>query len=303
LRANGNSATNYRRFALRLERYVLAALVLTAGCQPLPHPFADSAVMPGGPPLRPPDGVGVIVLPVQNAPAPAATAVAAALAASLRDQDVPASTEAQNRGSYRLVATTAAEPEGAGRIGVTLDWQLRNAADRIVGSGSARGAGTDAAWLSGNKPFADALAHTAAPAIVRLVMGDAPPAANVAATVKVGGIAGAPGDGSASLARAIVTALGRAGIDVAPAGAEAARYTLSCRIETAPAPAGKERVSVRWKLAGPNGRAIGQVAQENMLPAGTLDGPWGDIAYAVAGAAAPGISQLIERANTAASGG
>jgi len=270
----------------------------------VPHPFADSATLPGGPVLRPPDGVGVIVLPVQNAPAPAAAALAAALAASLRDADVPASTEAQNRGSYRLVAATSAEAAGAGRVAVKLDWQLRNAADRIVGRGSVRRDGADAAWQGGSDGLPVELAHDAAPAIAHLIAGDAPPAAaNVAAMLRLGGVTGAPGDGSTSLARAIAMALGRAGIDVASGGATAARFTLSCQVKTAPAQGGQQQVTVRWVLAAANGGMIGQVAQENTVPAGTLDGAWGDVAYAVAGAAAPGIAELVERAKIAAAGG
>lgn len=186
---------------------------------------------------------------------------------------------------------------------MTLDWQLRNAADRIVGRGTARSDGTDTAWEHGKDGLPAALAHDAAPAIARLVAGDAPPpAANVAATLKVARVSGAPGDGSASLARAIAAALGRAGVDVASGGGRA-RFTLSCQVETAPVPNGQQRVVVRWVLAAANGATIGQVAQQNTIPAGTLDGAWGDIAYAVAGAAAPGIAQLIERAKIAAVGG
>ncbi len=151
----------------------------------------------------------------------------------------PPARNAQNRGSYRLVAATAAAASGAGRVAVTLDWQLRNAADRIVGRGTARSDGTDTAWEHGKDGLPAALAHDAAPAIARLVAGDAPPpAANVAATLKVARVSGAPGDGSASLARAIAAALGRAGVDVASGGGRA-RFTLSCQVETAPVPNGQ----------------------------------------------------------------
>ena len=44
-----------------------------------------------------------------------------------------------------------------------------------------------------------------------------------------------------------------------------------------------------------DGSEIGTVAQENDVPAGLLDGPWGDVAYTVALAAQDGIMQLIAR--------
>ena len=44
------------------------------------------------------------------------------------------------------------------------------------------------------------------------------------------------------------------------------------------------------------------IDQQNAVPAGSLDGTWGDIAFAVAGAAAPGVAALIERAKSAGTG-
>jgi len=56
---------------------------------------------------------------------------------------------------------------------------------------------------------------------------------------------------------------------------------------------------VRWVVALAEGRELGQVNQQNAVPAGSLDGAWGELAYDVAGAAAPGIARLIEQARTA----
>ena len=44
-----------------------------------------------------------------------------------------------------------------------------------------------------------------------------------------------------------------------------------------------------------DGAEIGTVGQENDVPKGLLDGPWGDVAYSVAIAAADGLAQLIAR--------
>ena len=67
--------------------------------------------------------------------------------------------------------------------------------------------------------------------------------------------------------------------------------------------AGQQRVEVSWALQRRDGREIGQVSQENAVPAGSLDGAWGDVAYAVATAAAPGVVALIERAKAEAAAG
>ena len=283
-------------------RSLLLALLVLAGCQPVPHPFADSVAAPGIPALRPPDSVGVAVLPVSGVPEAAGTAVAEAFAKALRDADVPASTEGFNRGSYRLAASAETTALGAGRLSVKLAWELRDAEGAVVGDGTAQRVTAAALWQNGNPALAASLAGEAAPAIVDLVSGEAPLPSNVAAAVRVDRVTGAPGDGSTSLARAIGTALGRAGIDVAK-GAGKARYSLACQVELSKQPDGKQHVRVRWVLSGGNGKPIGQVAQENDVPAGALDGAWGDIAYAVAGAAAPGIADLIERASRMSAGG
>jgi hypothetical protein len=284
-------------------RFVLAALVLAlAGCQPVPHPFADNAQLPGSPALRPPDSAGILVEEVTGAPAPAATSLAAALAAALRDGDVPASTQGHNRGSFRLATAVATQTLGPAQTAITLDWQLLSAAGKIVGTGTARRDGPSTLWNSGDSGLAAKLAGDAAPAIVRLVAGDAPAASAVEAAVAVGSIAGAPGDGGTALARAIALTLGRAGVDVA-AGTAKGRFTLSCRVEIRPQPDGKQRVIVRWTLSSATGAKVGEVTQDNTLPAGALDGSWGDIAFAVASAAAPGIAQLVEHASVASVGG
>lgn len=278
-------------------RLVLAALLLLGGCQPLPHPFADAADTDAAPPLRPPDSAGILVLPVAALPA-----LAPALAEALRAADVPADTAGANRGSFRLESTVTTETLAPGREAVSLAWRLKNASGETVGHGTARRDGAAETWPSGDGPIVG-LAADVAPSVARLVAGDAPlPEADVPALVAVRAVAGAPGDGGTALARAIGAALGRAGVEVGDGDAKA-RFALSCAIAVAPAKGGKQLVTVRWALALPEGRELGEVKQQNAVPAGSLDGPWGDIAYAIAGAAAPGITQLIERAKAAAPGG
>ena len=85
----------------------LLPLLLLAACQPVPHPFAglsDRSV----PPLKPPDAVGILVAPVTGAPKEAGDE----LAKSLRDDDVPASTESGNKESFRLESRATSAPTG-----------------------------------------------------------------------------------------------------------------------------------------------------------------------------------------------
>jgi hypothetical protein len=70
-------------------------------------------------------------------------------------------------------------------------------------------------------------------------------------------------------------------------------FTVAGKVAMAPAAEGKQKVTVSWTLLGPDGNQVGQVNQENAIPAGSLDGRWGDVAYAVAKSAA-GIVALLD---------
>ena len=59
--------------------------------------------------------------------------------------------------------------------------------------------------------------------------------------------------------------------------------------------AGKQNVKIVWRVRGKDGGEIGTVGQENDVPAGLLDGAWGDVAYMVAVSAQDGIMQLVAR--------
>ena len=51
-----------------------------------------------------------------------------------------------------------------------------------------------------------------------------------------------------------------------------------------------------------DGGEIGTVGQENDIPAGLLDGAWGDVAYMVAASAQDGIMQLVSRGAPSSTG-
>lgn len=277
-----------------MRRLLLVFFLLVTGCQPIPHPFADLADRPDPAALRPRDSAGILVLPVAGAPDPAAATVAAALAHALRQADVPASTDARNRGSYRVETHASDQALGAGRTRVILAWALKGPDGAMLGQGEAKHEVASVSWTQGDPDIAAALAGDAAHAIAPLITGDVTlPVANVAPMVAVGGVSGAPGDGGTALARAIGTALGHAGVEV---GGSDARFALSCVVAVSPPQDGQQLVTVHWVLALPKGPQVGQVNQQNKVPAGSLDGAWGDVAYAVAGAAAPDIAELIERA-------
>ena len=266
-------------------RLLPALLLLAAACQPLPHPFAEDVPPARWPVLSPPDRGGVIVVAAAGTPA----ATAEALAAALRDADIPATTFGNgNRASFHLVARE--HRPGADGTGAGLDWELVSAEGKPLGHGSE----------SGGTGEARALAAKAVPAIAKLVQ-DEPvaPAAVGEPLLVLRQVTGAPGDGGSALTRAMDYALKQANVALAEKPGDKESYVLTGKVELSPPQAGKQQVKVRWQLQRPDGSEIGQVNQENAVPAGSLDGPWGDVAFAVASAAAPGVAALIQKVRSA----
>ena len=269
-----------------------------AACQPLPHPFAGD--VPPAALLSPRDSAGIYVAPVAGDPSPVAGELAEAMAKALRDADIPASTRGRNKGSYELRGAAREQTLPGDRVEVSVDWELLAADGRSLGH----------APVAAKQPAgaADTVAPTiaaeATPAIRRLVQ-DEPPvaAAQPDPAVSLRPVIGAPGDGGRSLTRAMEEALRRARVALAKPGGDAPSFVLTGTVTMSPVDSSKQqRVRIGWALLRGDGREIGQVSQENAVPAGSLDGAWGDVAYAVATAAAPGVVALIERAKAQAIG-
>jgi hypothetical protein len=241
-------------------------------------------------------------LPPTGAPESLGADLAQAMATALQDADVPASTESSNRGSYRLAAAMTTMPAGAGAA-ISVDWQL-SAADGSKLGGTVSRTETDSAALSKNSDLvAKALAAPAVPAIMKLVEGGAPlPQGEVNPVVGLRDVHGAPGDGDSALARAMGEALKRVNVALVE-GADAHHdFLLAGSVEVLAPEGSKQQVKVSWALLRPDGSEVGRVNQQNTVAAGSLNGAWGDVAYAVTAAAAPGVKQLIERAGLDAGG-
>lgn len=100
--------------------------------------------------------------------------------------------------------------------------------------------------------------------------------------------------GEAELARAMRKVLKKAGWPVkARAGATALNVTP--HLEVSRPVAGKQKVALVWRVAMPDGKVLGKIAQNNAVPAGALDDGWGVMATHAATAAAPAIAKLVDR--------
>jgi hypothetical protein len=240
-----------------MKRLAVVVLMLLGACQPLPQPFAEDRPPPGAPILTLKDGAGVWVAPLAEAPD-----AAERMAAGLREAGTPASTNALNRASWRL--------EGR-REGGAVVWDLYDFDGKKIGTA------------------------TSAERVAALVQDDAPAEVRPEGpVVAVPPVTGAPGDGSKALARAMSAALRKAQLAVDDKATKP--WVVAGRVAVAPAPKKQQHVQIVWELRKPDGEKIYEVKQENDVPAGQLDGAWGDIAWAVATAAAEAIVPLIEKA-------
>lgn len=283
---------NMRRTPWRaLATAALALLLAIAGCQPLPHPLADDAPPPDAPIMTLKDSAGIVVQPISGGPAP----LAEAMADALRNADVPASTQASNRGSYVLVGTAEERQLSGDRARIALHWELRGPDGSAAGTYDQATESSAARWRAGDETLLKELVAAAAPAIAEMLQEEGAVGVDVEQRVAVSPVAGAPGDGTRSLARAMELALRQASVSVAegtnPTGKH---FTVAGKVTMTPPAEGKQKVTVSWTLLGPEGGQIGQVNQENAIPAGSLDGRWGDVAYAVAKSAADGIVALLD---------
>lgn len=167
---------------------------------------------------------------------------------------------------------------------------IRNIANKTA---SQLGAG-----LPGGRSSATPVAATAPPAAA--TRASTPPTAVTAtprsAGVLVTPVSGAPGDGQRSLTTALKKRLYAGGVKLAN-GPATNVYTVKGIAKLSNASGGKQSIRIDWQVLDPNGKKLGTVSQQNTIPRGSLDGPWGAIADAAAGAAADGIIKLLPKSS------
>jgi hypothetical protein len=113
-------------------------------------------------------------------------------------------------------------------------------------------------------------------------------------TAMVSPVTGAPGDGMKSLTAAIKKRLYAKGVKLTSIQSENT-YTVKGVVSLTDASGGKQSIRIDWQVLDPRGKKVGTVSQQNTIPKGSLNGPWGAIADAAAGAAADGIVKLLPK--------
>jgi hypothetical protein len=284
----------------------IALMLVLSGCQPLPHPLADDMPGPRAPILTLRDTASIAVAPVAGIAPDARDKFSEAVAQALQDANILASTQDAGRNSLSLLGT-AREP-GDGGKGVTVDWRLVDPGGRTVGQASGTAPVALAAINRGDAGALKALATASAPPIAKLLQDDSPASPAAAADqaslrqIVVWPVTGAPGDGKDALKLAMAAALTQAKLKVMTGEGDGNSLAVVGNVALAAPQDGRQHVSITWALLQPDGQQLGVVTQENAVPQGSLNGRWGEIANAVARAAAPGILALIEKAEQVKSG-
>jgi len=152
-----------------------------------------------------------------------------------------------------------------------------------------------AAELPGGRSASSTPVAASAPAATAATAAAARPAPKPNG-VLVAPVSGAPGDGRRSLTTALKKKLYKDGIKLAN-GTTSNVYTVKGIVKLTDASGGKQKIHIDWQVLAPNGRRLGTVSQQNIIPKGSLNGPWGAIADAAAGAAADGIIKLLPKSS------
>ncbi|MGP1254994.1 MAG: hypothetical protein ACTS10_11305 [Kiloniellales bacterium] len=294
-----------RRMRALLPGFLLALVVAAplSACGQLPRPFQPEAKAIDLKALA--ARQTLYVLPASGI-GPRGGDFAIALAAALEAQGMRASTK-RAPGNRVVLSRGRLDP-----IGSQAELALVTEVTEPDGTKLARAASelsvTAESWEAGDPrllaDLADAtaasLAEQLAPAPVLQVALPGFPGARVVVLP----ISGAPGDGADSLPVALRAELEDREVPLAREP-EPQDLLIAGRVEVEPDGPGTERATITWRLleAAPpgapdpdNGREIGRVAQSNRIPAGQLDGRWGQIAVQVADYAADGLLQLIDQA-------
>jgi Clp protease len=111
-------------------------------------------------------------------------------------------------------------------------------------------------------------------------------------------VSGAPGDGQASLTIAMKNRLSARGLNLANAPGMNV-YTVAGIVTLSKAESSwwrrQQSIRIDWQVLDPSGKRLGTISQQNTIPRGSLNGHWGAIATAAAGAASDGVIKLFTR--------
>ena len=270
----------------KLAVVMFCSVCFLVSCQPLPRPFQPLVKAAESVPPSLEVKLGLFLAGIDNAPTVFETTFLQQLSGELTSKGIVSSEAVANQGSYLLVGNFSTETTDS----IHLSWQIV-AADGVV-IGLFEQVGDVERMASGR------LAEDAAQRIASLMNAGELTAVRDRGLsmlgVSLNPVDGAPGDGRISLTSAMRAALGRRSIRVLANSEEGALMVLGS--VNVSAHEDGQLVEVHWSVINEEGEELGSVTQSNVVPVGTLDGPWGNIAHAVADGGAEGVGVLLREA-------
>lgn len=283
-----------------MRRTVIVGALLLAACGDLPRPFERFGSLNDSPLLRMADSPQVLVEKPKFAPPAFALAWPEHLAFGLREANIPAATQSHLRAGH--VLSTWAEnliDQGGLPVDVALHWSLSAHDGQKVVEGVQHLGGS---WRSPRAEDPKVTEALAKEVVKRVGAALQEPAEQVTAArpkrpaIFVRGVSGAPGNGNGALVQALRNLLRQYGADAAPDEASAA-FVVEGKVETKPPAAGRQEIQVTWRVfRSGEGVELANIGQRNRVPAGSLDGAWGELAFAVASGGVEGIAEILAKA-------
>ena len=277
------------------RRFLLLAPLALAACSGLPQPFRGR---PGAVAqrLRIPPGYRVAVprstqLLLTDADS---ESLSKALAEALVANEVPAVAGPALPLDWQLVV--AAQHDGAM---VVPRYALRDADGQALGMLVGR-AMPAREWTEGGTALHSRIAGETAPQLASLVgridaqrrTGDERASGSGPPVLRLLPVRGASGDGNRSLTARMRDSLAGLGFQVQDE-AQGAQFAVQGEVTVAPSGRGVQRVEIVWVVSRRDGEDLGRVLQLNEVPAGTLNGLWGDVAFVVATEASGGVRDVV----------
>jgi hypothetical protein len=275
----------------------LLLLLLLVSCTP-----ADRALTlePLAPRVEVAQVTDVRVELVKGPALPMAKLLSSAVAAGLIEHGVKTSIRADEVSRYVLKGRAEANWDDARVPFVMLIyWTLVDLKGDEVGAYTQGVRGARWKWQYGDPRIIRAVGNGAAKPLAAMIVDDVEkplPALLLGAGILVNPVHGAPGDGNIALHRAIIAALRAADVSITEDRRQA-NLTLSGQVGLQPVPGNQDKVLIIWRVLTMDGFEVGRATQENTVPRGSLNGPWGDQAAKVAAAALTGIERILGSSN------
>jgi hypothetical protein len=278
------------------------SLALLAGCGALPKPFAHSGANLANPLLRLADGGGVQVAAAPGLFEGIARPLLAAAVKGLGAANVPATSNPDVAGAFRLTGDVSIEIGNPGDAETArFIWRLQDADGTEVGAFDQTITGDAPGWLTEDRKMYEIIAADAGQRIAGILRGTeaaagpAGPSAALGPSLYLVGVDGAPGDGNLALVRSLRLVVARGGGQVSD-NLDSATHLVMGSVAVSEPKADSQLLVVSWAVTGLDGIELGKVTQSNRVPVTLTAGRWGGLAYAIAQGAGEGIFDILERA-------